>query len=247
MTHQGDLHLYGTPDEAVHAVASLVGELSAASIHEHGRFTIALAGGSTPRPVYQLLATPPYASAIDWKLWHVFWGDERCVPPDHPDSNYRMSAEALLNHVPVVTSQVHRVHGEDEPTEAAAAYEQTIEDAFAPSEPQLDLVLLGVGHDGHTASLFPGTEAIKEQTRLVADNWVPHLNAHRITTTFPLINAARHVAILATDAGKAAAVKRAMQPEPTDEAPPIALVHPKGNDVQWYLARSATSHLTDAL
>lgn len=168
------------------------------------------------------------------------------MPPDHQDSNYRMAEEALLNHVPVVTSQIHRIHGEDAPTEAAAAYEQTLRNAFAPAEPHLDLVILGIGDDGHTASLFPGTEAVIEQTRLVTANWVPHLNEHRITTTFPLINAAKHVAILATDDGKSGAVKRALQPEPTDEAPAIALVHPMSNGAQWYLARSAASHLRQA-
>ena len=242
MTTQHDLHLYDTPEEAIQAVASLVTELSAASIREHGRFTIALAGGSTPKPLYELLATPPFAATIGWHLWHIFWGDERCVPPDHPDSNYLMAKEALLNHVPVVMSQVYLIHGEDDPADAAAAYEQTLQHADAT---QLDLMLLGMGDDGHTGSLFPGTEALNEQKRLVTANWVPHLNVYRITATYPLINAARHVAILATDAGKANAVKRAIQPETKDEAPPIAMVHPKGNDAQWYLTQSAAILLTE--
>ena len=241
-----DLHLYETPEEAVQAVARLVSELSAQSIGERGRFTIALAGGSTPKPLYELLATPAFASAIDWKLWHVFWGDERCVPPDHPDSNYRMAQEALLNHVPVVPQQVHRIHGEDTLATAAASYEQVLRDTFAPSSPQLDLVLLGMGDDGHTASLFPGTKALREQGSLVVANWVPHLDAHRITSTLPFINAARNVVVLATDVGKTDAVKRVFQPEGTDEAPPIAQVHPMGNGAQWYLTSSAASMLTDA-
>ena len=245
MTHD-DLHVFESLDEAVQAVAGSIADLSAKSNLERGRFTIALAGGSTPKPLYQLLATVPFASSIDWKLWHVFWGDERCVPPGHPDSNYRMAKEALLDHVPIPTTQVHRIHAEGDPEDAAASYERTIRDVFAPSEPHLDLVLLGMGDDGHTASLFAGTEAMEQQERLIVANWVPHLNAHRITTTFPFINAARNVVILATDAGKAPAVKRVFQPEADAEAPPIALVHPMGNDAQWYLTRSAVSLLTDA-
>lgn len=242
MTHE-HLHVFESPEDAVHAVAESITELSAQSIGEHGRFTIALAGGSTPKPLYQLLATPPFAEAIDWKLWHIFWGDERCVPPEHSDSNYRMATEALLSHVPIPTSQIHRIHGEDDPEEAATSYQQTLRDTFAPSKPQLDLVLLGMGDDGHTASLFPGTEALGEQERLVVANWVPHLDAHRITATFPLINTARNVVILATDAGKSDAIKRVFQPEADDEAPPIAQVHPMGNAAQWFLTRSAASAL----
>lgn len=247
MMNLDDLHVFETPEEAVRAVAESVRELSSQSSRARGRFTIALAGGSTPKPLYQLLATPPFASSIDWKLCHIFWGDERCVPPDHPDSNYRMAMEALMSHVPIPTSQIHRIHGEDDPEEAAASYEQVLRDTFAPSEPQLDLVLLGMGDDGHTASLFAGTEALKEQERLIVANWVPHLAAHRITATFPLINAARNVLILATDAGKSSAIKCVFHPdretERGDEAPPIAQVHPMGNAAQWYLTRSAASAL----
>ncbi len=241
-----DLHVYETPSEAVQAVAESITRLSVQCIRERGRFTIALAGGSTPKPHYELLATPAFASTIDWKLWHVFWGDERCVPPEHSDSNYRMATEALLSRVPVVTSQVHRIHGEDDPTEAAASYERALRDTFDPLPPRLDLVLLGMGDDGHTASLFSKLEALEEKERLIVAHWVPNLNAHRITATFPLINASRNVAILATDAGKADAVKRAFQPEIDDEAPPIAQVHPIGNGAQWYLTRSAASLLTAA-
>lgn len=190
-------------------VADLAKERSAA----RGQFTIALSGGSTPRPLYQALASPPYASEMEWERWHVFWSDERCVPANHEDSNYRMARTALLDHVGIPDSQVHRMRGEGIPRAAAKEYESAVKDVLQSVAPSFDLILLGLGDDGHTASLFPGTEALREQDRLVVDNWVPDLQVHRITFTLPLINAARVVAFLDADETKAEVLRQVLEPD----------------------------------
>ena len=186
-----ELHILPTPEEAAQAAVELVAALSEESVCTRGRFTVALSGGSTPRRLYQVIASPPYAERIAWAQWHVFWGDERCVPSDHPDSNYRMAREALLDRVPVPAGHIHRMRGEAEPWQAAEEHEQELSQVFAPASPTFDLVLLGIGEDGHTASLFPVTGAIEGEHRLVVANWAPDLQAHRLTFTLPLINAAR--------------------------------------------------------
>ncbi len=242
MPHPPDIHIHATPHEAAEALAREVSRLSAAAIAERGRFTIALAGGNTPAALYRLLASPPYVAEIDWPRWHVLWGDERCVPPDHPDSNYGMARRTLLDHVSIPESHVHRMHGEDDPTAAADAYAATLADALAP-DGRLDLALLGVGDDGHTASLFPDTASLAETDRPVAANWVPHLATHRITLTLPALNRARHVAVLATGADKADAVRRALAPNAADATPPIALVTPIDAPVVWRLTPDAASLL----
>lgn len=237
-----DIRVHATPQAAAEALAREVCRFSAESIAERGRFTVALAGGSTPALLYGLLASPPLSAEIDWSRWHVLWGDERCVPPDHPDSNYGMARRTLLDHVPIPPAHVHRMHGEDEPERAAANYERTLHDALAPDD-RLDLALLGIGDDGHTASLFPGTAAVDERNRSVVANWVPHLGVHRITLTLPALNSARHVAVLATGADKADAVRRALAPRTDDATPPIALVAPEDAPVVWYLTENAVSGL----
>ena len=168
-----------------------------------GRFSIALSGGSTPRRLYQILASAPHVGSISWDRWQVFWGDERCVPPDHGDSNYRMARQALLDHVPIPPPQVHRIRGEVAPETAAGEYENEIGLVFQSTVASFDLILLGIGDDGHIASLFPGTEALKEDARLVVPNRAPHLQTQRVTFTLPLINSARAVAFLGTDGSKA--------------------------------------------
>ena len=232
------IEVFPTKRMAAYALAAEVSRLSAGSIARRGRFTVALSGGSTPAVLYALLAAPPHAAAIDWSRWHVFWGDERCVPPGHPDSNYGMAKRTLLDRVPIPPSQVHRMHGEDDPHRAADAYAAVLAETLGP-DGRLDLALLGVGDDGHTASLFPNTAALSETERSVAANWVPHLSAHRITLTLPTLNRARRVAVLAAGADKADAVRRALAPTPADAPPPIALVTPENAPVAWYLTTNA--------
>ena len=176
------------------------------SIAARGRFTVALSGGSTPRRLYELLATPATAARIEWSRVHVFWGDERCVPPAHSASNYRMAHEALLSHVPLPAENVHRIAGEDPPEAAAAAYEATLRAMFG-GERTFDLVHLGMGEDGHTSSLFPGSPALAEERRWVMAVHAAHVESPwRITLTPVAIERAAQVTMLVTGGAKAARV-----------------------------------------
>ncbi len=238
-----ELHVRATTEEAAQTKAQFVADLAKDCLAAQGQFTIALSGGSTPRRLYQVLAAPPYASEMDWERWYVFWSDERCVPPDHEDSNYRMAREELLDHVAIPDANVHRMRGEVDPLEAAQAYEAVVREVFQSPAPSFDLILLGIGDDGHTASLFPGTEALGEQDRLVVDNWAPDLQVHRITFTLPLINAAKVVAFLDTDETKAGVLRQVLEPAPGEDMPPSGLVRPSPGVVHWFLTTAAAGQL----
>lgn len=242
-----DLRVLPTSEAVAQAGAALVAEVSGQRVREAGRFTIALSGGSTPRRLYQLLTSDPHAEGIAWEGWHVFWGDERCVPPDHEDSNYRMAREALLDKVAIPRAQVHRIRGEDPPQDAADAYERELREAFGQARPNFDLVLLGMGDDGHTASLFPGTGALEERERPVAPTSSPGPGTPRVTFTLPLINAARRVVFVVTGAAKAPVVRRVLAPSPGDPTLPAALVQPHAGQVTWLLSEDAATLLPAAL
>ncbi len=239
------MHVLPTSEESARAAAEFVSSLEEERTRTQGRFTIAFSGGSTPYRLYQLLASPSYREHIGWNRWHVFWSDERCVPPDHRDSNYCMAKEALLDHVPVPAGNIHRMRGEVTPGEAAEEYELELRAVFRPLEPIFDLILLGMGEDGHTASLFDRTDALQEEHRLVVANWVSHLQAHRITFTLPLINAASAIAFLVTDASRAGVLRRVLQPTPGDQVPPAAQVRPVLGTVHWFLTEGAASLLKE--
>ena len=180
------------------------------SIAERGRWMWALSGGSTPETVYQLLAAEPYRSQINWNRVHVFWGDERCVPPEHKDSNYGMARRALLDHVPLPPENIRRIRGELSPQEAADDYIEQLRRAFGLGRmemPVFDTVLLGLGADGHTASLFPDTEILRRTDVPVAVARVAKLDANRISLTYPAINAAREILFLVSGADKAPVVQ----------------------------------------
>ena len=239
-----ELHILTTPEDAAQSLAEFVAALAEKQVKAQDRFTIALAGGETPRRLYQLLASPPYERRIAWDGWHVFWGDERCVPPDHQDSNYRMASEALLDRVPIRPDHIHRMRGEATPQAAAEDYEEELRQVFLPRSPVLDLILLGIGEDGHTASLLPETDALQEERRLVVANWVPRLKAYRITFTLPLINVARVVAFIVTGESKADALRNVLQPPPGIPLP-AALVRPVSGKIHWFLTRAAASQLRE--
>ena len=238
-----ELHVLPTTEAAAQAKAQFVAALAEECSASRGRFTIALSGGSTPRRLYEVLASPPYSKEMAWDRWQVFWSDERCVPPDHQESNYRMAREELLDHVAIPDTNVHRMRGEDDPAAAAQAYEAVVGQVFQSPAPSFDLILLGIGDDGHTASLFPGTLALGEQDRLVADNWVPDLQVHRITFTLPLINAAKVVAFLDTDETKAGVLRQVLEPAPGEDMPPAGLVRPSPGVVHWFLTTAAAGQL----
>jgi 6-phosphogluconolactonase len=243
------VHCFANADEAGKAGAAHVANVMAGALRARGTCRVALAGGSTPRHLYRCLAAEPYRSLLPWAALDIFWSDERTVPPSHADSNYAMACDTLLHHVSVDWRHVHRIEGEIDPASAAGRYEATIRDAFRgerscgssdlPSIPRFDLVLLGVGADGHTASLFPGTRALDERGALMAANHVTSLRTTRITMTLPLINAARHVLFMVTGEEKAAAVRLALESAAGAAVAPAARVRPREGRVDWILDTAA--------
>jgi 6-phosphogluconolactonase len=203
---------------AEHAAIRIL-DAAEAAIQQRGRFTIALSGGSTPRMVFEHFRGH---MRVDGPRWHIFWSDERCVQPDDPESNYRMARESFLDHVDIPPENIHRLRGEADPAAEAPRYEADIRQTV-PGDPipRFDLILLGMGDDGHTASLFPGTEALKETERLVVANYVPQKSSWRLTFTYPLINAAQDVLILVSGAGKAERLKAVMDAAPGKTPYPI--------------------------
>jgi 6-phosphogluconolactonase len=227
-----DLIVTQEPAELVHEVASWLEREMAGAIAERGACTVALAGGRTPEPVYRELAT---GSRIDWKRVQVFFGDERAVPPDHPDSNYAMVYSALLSRVPIPTGQVHRMEAERPDLEAAAReYARVLPE-------QLDILVLGMGPDGHTASLFPGSPVVDERQRLVVPVLGPKPPPQRLTITPPVIEAARSVAVIATGKDKAEMVARAVEGPWAPGEIPVQLAR-RG---RWFLDQAAAARLTD--
>jgi 6-phosphogluconolactonase len=226
------------------AAAAEFAQSATKAITAKGRFSVALSGGSTPKALYSLLAdgtTPP----IPWGKVFFFWGDERHVPPDDPESNYRMAHEALLSKIAAHPENVFRIPAEEKDASAAAnSYEQTVREFFhlEPGElPCFDLILLGIGTEGHTASLFPETSALKETQRLVVANWVEKLHTDRITFTLPVLNHAACVMFLVSGAGKAEIVQQIL--EGSGENLPAQRVHPSDGRLLWLLDRAAAAAL----
>jgi 6-phosphogluconolactonase len=228
------------PDPAAVAGAAAEHAVSAArqAIERQGFFTLGLSGGSTPRALYQLLAAEPFVSRIHWPAVEVYFGDERAVPPNHADSNYRMAEEALLDRVPIAEKNVHRMRGELDPEAAAIEYGRMLKERFGEGG-GLDLALLGMGEDGHTASLFPGTTALGEARHRAVANFVPRLNAHRITLSAPFLNRSKEVLILVTGAAKAGVLKEVLEGAPDPQRLPIQLIDPPAGVVTWLVDAAA--------
>lgn len=225
------------------AAAERVVASATAAIAQRGAFHLVLAGGSTPKRLYEQLATPEFRRRVDWSRVQVYFGDERSVPPDHPDSNFRMANTALLQPLALDPSQVHRMQGEHQDLEQAARDYARIVQQRVPQQnqwPAFDLVLLGMGDDGHTASLFPQTTALKERDRLVAPVYVDKLNTWRLTLTYPAINHAHQVLFLIAGSGKAQRLAEVLTSQPVDY--PVKHVQPRG-DLLWYLDEAAAALL----
>jgi 6-phosphogluconolactonase len=246
---QAEVRSCADPGSLFAAAAEVVLTAAARAIAERGAFSLALSGGSTPRGLYRLLADEPaFRERMDWTRLQVFWGDERCVPPDHPDSNYRMALEALISRVPIPAENVHRIHAEDPaPERAAADYEATLRRVLKEpaTMPRLDLVLLGLGPEAHTASLFPGTRALHETHKAVVANWVGKLFAHRITLTPPALRAARAVVFLVSGGEKALPLKAVLEGPEEPEQLPAQLVRPESGSL-LYLVDEAAGRLLGA-
>lgn len=240
------VEVYDDADALAAAVANRVIEIVQESVDRHGYCLAALAGGSTPKRLYQLLATDEYRTRIDWSKLHFFLGDERYVPLDHPDSNYRMARESLLDHVSIPADQWRPVPTDLEPEAAARAYEALIRKTCnTPDDeiPAFDLILLGIGGDGHTASLFPDTEALEVHDRLVVENWVPQQDSMRISFTIPLLTAARQTILMATGDDKADAVYRAIEGSPNLSETPSQVLRESEGDVIFALDQAAAAKL----
>lgn len=249
MSSSVEIRTLTTPQELFEAGAELVAHAAKEAVDERGRFTIALSGGSTPRSMYNLLATNARTS-LPWDRMFFFWGDERHVPPANEESNYRMANEAMLAKVPVPQENVFRIPAENPDAGLAAeAYEATLRKFFALDPGQLpvfDLILLGLGPDGHTASLFPDTAALQEKSRLVVANWVEKFKTHRITFTLPVINSARCVVFLVSGSDKATPLQSVLQSDAPGDQYPAKLVRPPNGKLIWLLDRAAASGLSTA-
>lgn len=230
------------PPAVAREAAERIVRIAQESIALDGRFSIALSGGSTPKMLFELLATEPYRSRIDWTKVEIFFGDERCVPPDHRESNYRMAREALLSKVPIPGDNVYRMRGEIDPQEAAKEYGELLKEKFGDAG--LELILLGMGDDGHTASLFPGTQAVDETKHRVVANYAEHSTtgrSWRITMTAPFINQARNILILVVGAGKARPVSEVLEGPRDPARMPIQLIQPVSGKLTWLLDAGAAS------
>ncbi len=247
MNTSPEIRVLTSPQELFAAAAEEVVRSAEEAVAQRGRFTIALSGGSTPKNLYNLLATNA-RNALPWDRMFFFFGDERHVPPTDPDSNYRMADEAMLSKVPVPSTNVFRFSAENPDADAVAqSYEQTLRKFFqleAGGLPRFDLILLGMGPDGHTASLFPGTAGLQEKSRLVIANWVEKLKTHRLSFTLPVLNAARRVAFLVSGTDKAQMVQTVLEKDAPGDQYPAKLVQPTDGKVIWFLDRAAASGLS---
>jgi 6-phosphogluconolactonase len=244
----GDLRIHADAD-LIEAVAKRWLEIANEAISARGIFHVALSGGSTPRSLYRLLAHPKFAEHIPWDRVHIYFGDERTVPPDHNDSNFRMAKKALLDHVAIPLAHIHRIEGElEDPHDAASAYTRELTSNLplsAQGVVQFDLLLLGVGSDGHIASLFPATPVLHERARLVEAVHVEKLDSWRITLTLPVIDHARHVLILVSGDAKAPIICDIFATRRTPPYP-VQLINPQGM-LEWHLDQAAAAQLPEEL
>src|SRR5271168_3267553 len=244
MSLSENVRILPTSNDLFHAAAVEFAACGIEAVRDRGRFTVALSGGSTPRGMFSLLASGAIPG-IPWDKIAFFWGDERHVPPDNPDSNYRMANETMLSKVPVRKEDIFRIPAEGGDANAVAkSYEETIQNSFTLKTgefPRFDLILLGMGPDGHTASLFPGTGALRETQRIFVANWVEKMNAFRFTLTYPAINHAAEVAFLIGGPDKAATLKQVL--EDKFAGLPAQTIQPQNGKLLWFVDQAAASQL----
>ncbi len=240
-----DARVYQTTLALSHAVADAIVDAADKAITTRGRFTIALSGGSSPKPLYEMLATREYAEAINWNFTHVFWGDERCVPKDHHDSNYHMARESLLNRVKIPISNMYRIEGEREPAQAAERYEAVLRDFFGKRantrQARFDVLLLGIGTDGHIASLFPGQSGVRETEKWVVAQHIEgaSVTPDRVTLTPVALNAAANIFFVVTGEDKVPALRRIFNDPANPDELPAQAIQPTNGIVRWYLDAAA--------
>lgn len=244
MNKPREIHIREDAAEVAAGGAMLFSGLCFDAIARDGSFSVALSGGATPEALFNLLAGPPYADKIPWDKVHLFWGDERCVPPDHPESNYNMAFRALVSKLNIPPENVHRMRGEAEPQAAATAYEDELLLHLAISgKPGLDLIFLGLGSDGHTLSLFPGSPLLAQGGRLVAAGFVEAVRAYRISLTLTAVNNSDTAVFLVTGQPKAEILKKALEAGEGRRKYPATLIRPRGRLV-WLVDRAAARLLS---
>ena len=232
------------PADVARAAARRFVEIARTAIEGRGLFSVALSGGSTPQRAYELLAGDDNRENLDWTKAHIFFGDERCVPPDDAESNYRMANEAMLSRLAIPPQNIHRINGVGDARANARLYEDELRTFFNDAAwPRFDLVLLGMGDDGHTASLFPGTEVLREEQAWVAAVWVEKFQAFRITLTAPAINHAAYILFLVTGENKAARLAEVFDPQAGNERLPVQLIHPPNGSIEWLVDVAAANRL----
>jgi 6-phosphogluconolactonase len=242
-----NVEVFSNQTDLIKRAADIFVDTAADSVQKNGRFLCALSGGRTPKALFKLLASPAYANQIDWQKVHIFWGDERLVPPEDAGSNYKMAADTLLNHVPIPKANIHRAKGELDAKTAVIDYTQQLRQLVLPDQayPQLDLTLMGLGSDGHTASLFPGPIPAAENTQPVIAVTANYDGrpAQRITLTPLIFNAARHVLFLVTGEKKATALAAVLNRQDSPEKWPAQRIQPTKETITWLVDSDAAKRL----
>lgn len=242
-----EILVMANPDELSRRAAQEFVRQAGEAVQAKGFFATALSGGSTPRGLYMQLASDQYRERVPWSKVHLFWGDERCVSPDHQDSNYRMARESLIDKVPIPKENVYRMPAEQEDhVHAAMEYEQTIRSFFRTETgvlPRFDLIILGMGEDGHTASLFPWTSALGERDRFVSANYIERFDAYRLTLTVPLINQAAEVIFLISGESKASVLREVLEGDLQPQRLPSQLIKPVNGRLLFIVDRMAAGKL----
>ena len=237
------IQVFQTPEKLTEATAEFIVKTAKDAVSTRGRFAISLSGGHTPERLYTLLSKPPFVSQMPWDKTFVFWGDERCVPSDDPQNNARMAKVLLLNHITIPAANIYPIPVDMSPADAANDYEKTINNFFKEEAPRFDLILLGLGENGHTASLFPGTEVVFEKSRLVKEVYVDEQKMFRITMTAPLINQAYNIMFLMEGAGKAEILNTVLNTAYQPEKYPAQLIKPVNGNLYWYMDQKAAALL----
>ena len=246
MDQKNNIRIFDTDAQLEEATAEFIIRLSKDAISNRGQFVISLSGGHTPEHLYTLLSKPSYKEQISWNKTFVFWGDERCVPAYDKDNNARMAKMLLLDHIDMPTSNIYAVPTDLPPADAAKAYEQSLKDFFKGEAPIFDLMLLGLGENGHTASLFPGTDVLHEKEHIVKEVYVAEQNMFRITMTAPLINQSRNILFLLEGTGKAAVLKTILTDAYQPEKYPAQLIKPVNGSIYWFADKQAAALLPES-
>lgn len=242
-SNHAQLHIYSTSDEVLQHLADYFVASATKAVADHGRFSVALSGGNSPKKLYELLASPAYREQVAWDKVFFFFGDERYVPHTDPDSNYLMAKTAFLEPLRIPLAQIFAFDTTLAPAEAAQQYTQAIQKFFAPDSPSFDLILMGLGDDAHTASLFPGTSVLQEQAAIAKEVFVEEKQVYRLTMTAPLLNQGKAFAFLVQGENKAAAVQHVLSGEQNPQVFPAQLIAPASGELHWFLDKAAASQL----